>query len=124
LPANDTNLATGFTAQDYADVLTNNEVRVDQSTNGQFAVFLFKDKYSGTDTIAATWEGQSTLAPSSSTVYLQVYNKNSTTWETIASNNTESANTDFFLKGTVTSNLSDYFDANFWISCRVYQEAV
>jgi len=28
------------------------------------------------------------------------------------------------LSGAVSANLEDYFDGEFWIACRVYQEAL
>jgi hypothetical protein len=96
---------------------------VNQISYGGHAVFLFKDKYNKLATIEPTWTGQSDYAPTTSTVYLQIYNRNSTTWETVDSNNTSGADANFTLTGTITTNLSDYFDANWWVSCRVYQEA-
>lgn len=33
------------------------------------------------------------------------------------------ADTDFVLSGVITENLSDYYEANNWIACRVYQLA-
>ena len=80
-----------------------------------------KDKYTQQDSISINCNARSDVAPSSSTVYLQIYNRNSLEWETLASNNTALANIDFDLTGTQTTNLSNYFDANFWVSCRVYQ---
>ena len=67
---------------------------------------------------------RSNRAPLYSPIYLQIYNKTSLTWETININNSEIANTDFYLTGTITSNLNNYFDDDYWISYRIYQEAI
>jgi len=87
------------------------------------AVFLFKDKNinNDTDPVTATWVGKTDLSPVTNPVYLQIYNRNSTTWETIDVNNTASVDTDFVLNATIESVMSDYYDAENWISFRVYQ---
>jgi len=121
LPSDDTNLAVSFTTQEYTDVETEDGVRVSQSSTGDNSIFLFKNKNTQQDNISITCNTRSDLAPLSSTVYLQIYNRNSLEWETLSSNNTALANIDFDLTGTQTTNLSNYFDANFWVSCRVYQ---
>jgi len=56
-------------------------------------------------------------------VQLQIYNRTSGEWETIDTNNTSLADTNFTLTSFVDSNLSDYFDADYWVSCRIYQQA-
>lgn len=62
------------------------------------------------DSIKITVDLQSTLAPTASTVYLQIYNVTTGLWETLASDNTTAANTDFELVGRITANQSDYYD--------------
>jgi hypothetical protein len=125
LPANDADLENAFTSQEYTDVYTDDGVRVAQTALDEFAIFEWKDQNTNnTDQIDVQWNGQTDRAPSASTVYLQIYNRNSTTWETLDSDNTTGADTDFDLTGTQAVNLSDYYDASNWISCRVYQEAI
>ena len=68
------------------------------------------------------WDGQSTLAPSSSTVYLQIYNLVSPGWDPVDDDNASDANTDFQLSGTLL-DLTNYKDAQNIITCRVYQRA-
>ena len=60
------------------------------------------------------------ILTSTSTVYLQIYNRDTTTWETLNSNSTASVNTDFSLIGYV-ADLTNYKDASNVISCRIYQ---
>jgi len=84
-------------------------------------VHQFKDFVGTQDSTVLTCELKSTLAPTTSTVFLQIYNQNSTTWETVDSDNTTGANTDFTLTGAIP-DLTDYTNVNL-VSCRVYQEA-
>ena len=123
LPANDNNLETAFDAAGYDLVFSNDTNRLSQTANNQYAIFEFKDKnLNNTDAITVTWDGQSSLAPSQSEVFLQIYNRSGAgSWTTIDSDNAESANTDFQLSAIVSVGLSDYYDINNIISCRVYQ---
>jgi hypothetical protein len=121
LPGNDDDLENAYSEQDYTDVSTKNDVRVAQSGYGEYVLHQFKDYVGDVNSATPEWEGQTNLAPTSATVYLQIYNRNTTTWDTIASNNSSNADTDFTLTNTV-SDLSNYKDASKVISCRVYQE--
>jgi hypothetical protein len=124
LPGSDDDLETDFTLSDYDDVETDNAVRVAQTATDENAIFQFKKRYPRQQDIYVKWNGQTDLAPTSSTVYLQVYNRRTAAWENIDSDSVTGADTDFDLSGTISTNLDDYFDANFWISARVYQEAI
>ncbi len=122
MPADDNDLETIFGGIDYEKVKYVDSIFVDQTAQGQYGIFLFKNQnINSTDQFTPAWTGQSDLAPSSSTVYLQVYNRTSGLWETLASNNTSAANVSFTLTGTISSNLNNYYDVNKWVSCRVYQ---
>jgi hypothetical protein len=123
LAANDADRENAFTPQEYNDVELDDDNFVDQGATDEFAVFLFKDKNTEQDTINVSWIGKSTLAPSTSIVKLQIYNRNSTTWEDLDSDNATAADTEFTLTGTKSASLGDYFDASFWIACRIWQEA-
>lgn len=123
-PADDTDLATAFTSDDYTAVATDDGNYVSLSSQGNYALFEFKNKVVKGTAFTVTWTGKTDREPSSSTVYLQIYNRNSTTWETIDSDNSSAANADFTLTADVTTNLTNYYDVNGWISCRVYQRAI
>lgn len=112
-----------FGGHDYDDVSTENNVYVTQCATDEYTEFLFKNKHvNSTDGFTTTWKGKTDLAPSDSTVYLQVFNRISGLWETKDSDNTTAANTDFTLTGTVDAGVSDYYDAGNWVAWRVYQE--
>jgi len=123
LPANDDDLETAYTAQNLIDVATKDDVRVGQAAVQEHMVHQYKDYIGANNFCTLEWEGQTTLAPTSSTVYLQIYNRNTTTWDTVDSDNTSSADVDFILTGTV-ADLTNYKDVNSVISCRIYQEAL
>ena len=124
LPTDDTDLETAYGAQGYFNVSLDDNVYETQSASNEYWIKEFKNKHSNNTTpIDVTWKGKSDLAPSSSTVYLQIYNRDSTTWETLDSDNATVANTEFTLTGSQNINLSYYYDANYWVSFRVYQEA-
>jgi hypothetical protein len=125
LPATDSNLSTLFTSTGYSNVATENSVFEDQVATDQYSIQQFKNKGNAvTDNINVSWIGKTSIAPSASTVYLQIYNRNSGLWETLSSNNSSSANTAFTLTGSKTSSLTNYYDGSNWVSCRVYQLAV
>lgn len=124
LGADDTDLENLFTWTEYQNVATNDGTRVAQTATNEYAEFLFKNKNDNTtDSIQVTWDGQSDLAPSSSTVYLQIYNRTTEEWETKDSDNSSAVNTDFELTSTITANLNNYYDVSGWVACRVYQSA-
>lgn len=123
MPGNDTDLETNYAEGDVTDVSTIDGVRVDQTGTMEFIIHQFKDFVGAETAVTFTSVGQSTQAPSVSTVFLQVYNRNSTTWETIDSDNTTAANTNFTLSANV-ADLTNYKDASNVVSGRVYQEAV
>jgi hypothetical protein len=123
LPADDTNLETAYSAQDYLDVATNNEVRVAQTATDEYALHQFKDYVGAYTSTTLEWEGKSDLAPSDSIVKLQIYDQVGHSWTDVDSDNTTGANTDFVLTGGI-ADLTNYKDADKIISCRVYQQAI
>ena len=66
---------------------------------------------------------KSSLAPSESTAYLQIYNQNTSVWETIDTDNTIAADTEFYLEAYV-GDLTNYKDGSDVISIRIYQQQV
>lgn len=123
LGTDDSNLATIFSEQEYTDVGTDNDTYVDLVGTQQYFEFLFKEPNdNSTDSFRITWKGKSSVAPSSYPVYLQIYNRTTTSWTTLTSNNSASANTKFTLTHDITTSMSDYYDANHVISARVYQD--
>jgi hypothetical protein len=121
LPGDDADLETVYSAQDVTDVGTKDDVRVSQNAVAEFAIHQYKDYGGAAGVCDIEWEGQTNYAPTESTVFLQIYNRDTTTWETIDSDNTSAADTDFSLTAHMSS-LTDYKDASNTISCRVYQQ--
>lgn len=123
LPADDTDLETAYDAQDVIDVATKNNVRVSQNATDEYAIHQYKNFVGGENTAFLEWEGQTNCGPSFSTVYLQIYNRDSPAWETVDSDNSSPVDTDFTLSGEIL-DLTNYKDGSQVISCRIYQLAV
>ena len=122
LPGDDTNLETFYSDQDITDVATKDDTRVGQTGKDMYMLHQFKDYIGAITRIKLEWEGQTSQDPSVETVYLQIYNRDTTTWDTVDFDNSSAVNTDFILTADI-SDLTDYKDSNNVISCRVYQSA-
>jgi len=116
-------LENDYSEQDYLDVDTKNDVRVSQSATDEYAIHQFKDYVGASNSVSLEWEGQTNCAPSFSTVYLQIYNHDTSAWETVDSDNSSAVDTDFTLSGNI-ADLTNYKSASNVIVCRVYQKAV
>ena len=123
-PSTDDDLTSSFTEADYTAVSIDDNNKVSQLSTDKYSIFLFKNKHTEKNRIYVNCTIRSDRAPSISPVYLQIFNRTTQLWETLDSNSSESSNTDFTLTGTITTNLSSYFDNEYWISCRIYQRAI
>ncbi len=123
LPTDATDLATIYTSSDYTDVGSSNDVRVEQTGElTEYILHLFKKlNINNTDGIRISVELQAAHAPTVYPVLLQIYNYNAAAWETLDTNNSAAADTDFVLTGRITSGNSNYYTGGDWIACRVYQ---
>lgn len=122
LPTVVTDLATAFTPTEYTQVATDDTDRVDLTVNNIFGIYLFKIQNSNnTDNIDVTWNGQSSQAPTSSPVKLQIWDWEGSIWEDMDEENGVGANTDFNLTGTRSSE-PHHYSGTFVVACRVYQE--
>jgi len=119
LPADDGDLSTSYDAQELIDVSLSDNVWVSQEATSNFAIHQFKNFVGNYATAYLICELQSTFAPSISPVYLQIYHQTNG-WETVDTDNTSAASTDFLLMATI-GDLSGYKDAQDVIACRVYQ---
>lgn len=64
---------------------------------------------------------KSSYAPTSSTVYFQIWNGTTLTWETVDTNAVQAADTVFSLDALVEVNNSNYYDFINQVAVRVYQ---
>ena len=100
-------------------------VYVQQDATGEYSIFLWKNQHSNSnEIIIVQWIGKSDRASSTSTVYLQIYNRNTPAWETLDTDNITAANVEFTLSGFQAANLGHYYDGGNWVACRVYQNAI
>lgn len=123
LPATNADLTTPFSQLDYGNASVADTAWV-ITTGSVYMIHEFKQQgTSNTLGITASWTGQVSLAATLAPVFFQIYNQNSGAWETLSSNSTTAANTDFTLTGSQASNLSNYYDSSLFVSFRVYQNA-
>jgi len=129
LPTDDSTLSSFFTSTDYSDVANVDDTRMDfepSAIEAGYMVKMFRNRNSDNSSqITINWEGQVSIAPSSSTVYLQIYNFDSNSWETLDSKSSGNADEDFTLSGTKSASVSDYYESigsYYWTLCRVYQQ--
>ena len=120
MPNDNVDLENGYTAQEIINISISDNEKTDQTATLEYAIHQFKDAAEGENNCKLTCECSSTLSPTFSTVYLQIYNVNSSTWETLGSNNTAGADEDFTLEATVI-NLTNYKDNDGVVTCRLYQ---
>ena len=124
LPTTNADLATVYTAQDLTDVATDDGIRVAITTDYATGIPIHLYKYLSENpgsAITLTWNGQSSVAPSRKSVYLQIWNFNSSAWETLATESGAAANTDFTMTGVQSTNLAYYYDGGNFVHARVYQ---
>lgn len=88
----------------------------------EYAIYLWKNKNENhSDTIVATWKGQTSLAGSQQPICMQIYNTSTSAWETLTCNTTVAANTNFTLESSINTNVEHYYDADDWVTFRIYQ---
>lgn len=122
LPTDLSPLDASYNSTEITNSSADNSTRVSQTGTGYVIHQRTIKNSNNTDSISVTWNGQTTTPPSSSTVYLQIWNANSSSWETFDSDNSTAKNTDFDLTANITSSLSNYYYGNNWVSIRVYQQ--
>ncbi len=121
LATDDSDLTYFLDDQGYTDVGTDDSAR-DPIASSNYPVFLFKKKHTNnTDLISINWDGQASVAASTNTVYLQMYNYSTSSWVEVNTNTSAAADTDFSMNYTRSEGPSDFYDGNNWIAARVYQ---
>ena len=123
LPSNNADLETIYSNEEVEMVSTDNNIVVGQKGVLQYMIHEFKNSVRSQTSCEIELEAKSDLAPSLSTVYLQIYNPNTNTWVTLDSNHSAHEDINFELKKKIT-NLTTYKDSDQVISCRVYQLAI
>jgi hypothetical protein len=125
LPSTKADLATVYTTQEEWDVYYDDAIRVALiGTASRYLIHQYKKLNDNrSDRIKVRVDLQSTIAPVDSNTYLQIWNGQTNTWETLDSISGSAddypASTDFSLYGDVTD--TSYFDFNNEVAVRVYQ---
>lgn len=112
---------TLYNPAEFTAVSTDDNVYVEQLGVG-YVNHVFKEVHTTTsDRPTITWKGKTDLDPSTSTVYLQIWNNTGGTWETLDSNNSAAVSTEFTLTGAPVSTMTNYYDSSNIVTWRVYQ---
>ncbi|MHA2069985.1 MAG: hypothetical protein ACXABY_36940, partial [Candidatus Thorarchaeota archaeon] len=124
LPSSTSSLTYYLDNTGYTAVATNDNTNYDQATSSSaYPIFQFNEKHTNnTDLITVDWDGQTSMDCSTSTVQLQVYNINQASWDSLATSTGCTADTDFALNASITTSPGDYYDSNYWVYARVYQD--
>jgi hypothetical protein len=83
---------------------------------------MFKDQISPLFGFVVTWSGKTNRDCSISTVYLQVYNRNTMLWETLSSDSTTDAGSTITLSGGRFLGYTNYLNGSNEVAFRVYQQ--
>ena len=124
LPSTKDDLSTIYTTPEEGDVYLDDGRFVDLS--GDASAYLIhqfkKDNDNRHDRIKVKIKLKSTLAPSGSTVYLQLWNGITNSWETMDSEVEKDANEEFSLVADVTeTSYFDFRETFAEVAARVYQ---
>lgn len=119
LPSDETDLETNYSAGDVTDVETENSVFVGQTASGEYAIHKWND-YAATNSCTFTEKGRTNQACWLSPVVLQIYNFDTSTWETLDTDSTTAAGTLFTLTA-YKADLTNYKDGSDYTHCRSYQ---
>lgn len=121
LPANKNDLDTVYSTIEEGNVYYRDGRFVSITATESVVMHLFKKLNNNRrDKVNVEIDLKTTIAPTTSTVYLQVWNGLTNTWETIDSNSTKSANEVFSLAGSI--NDTAYYDFDNEVAVRVWQQ--
>lgn len=127
LPIDNTGLETLYSTDEVTDVGVDNDEYVSicaTSSLGRYKIHQFTYKHTNnTDTISIAVKAKTNKAPSSSEVYLQIYNNTAEEWETLDTESSAEASIEFELNGSKEENLENYYGVSNFVSIRVYQDA-
>ncbi len=117
-----------FDLKGYNAAASDDATRDPLTSSTTYAVFNFARKHPNTNEAPdIRWDGQSSVAPLTRAVTVQAYRFGATNaWETITSNSSGAADTDFELNSTgwtPAGPASEYFDGSTWAYIRAYQNS-
>ncbi len=125
LPTDDSALSTQYTEAEVTKVGTDDTDFVDLVSDiSGYAVHLYKglNPLGESSNADITIIGKSDIATSVKPVYLQIYDRVALTWDTLDTESSAGAGVEFTLSGSITASQTEYYDNNFQVAVRVYQE--
>lgn len=91
----------------------------------EYMIQVFSNTWTNnTDTPRFTYKGRTTMDTRVSPVFIQIYNLNSVSWETLAIVNKVLPDQDFQVTVSQTTNISNYYDSKNIVAFRVYQKVI
>lgn len=124
LPVTGALLPNAFTSVQYGDV-SNDDGDYFIEYGSMYVIRQYKKQWvNNTDNIYFVWKGRSTQSTLVSPILIQIYNVNSSKWETLATANKILADTDFQVSVSQTTSLSNYYDSSNIVTFRSYQLVV
>lgn len=124
LDTNNANIDVSFSSVQVGDV---NADDGDYFTEygSEYMMRQYKYKHvNNTDNIKFVWSGRSTEATNISPILIQIWNVNSTQWETLARETRIAADVDFTATVVQSTNVSNYYDVGNVVTFRSYQQVI
>jgi len=122
LPTTDAELTNLFTATNFSEILSDDNTYQDITGTGFLILQAKKRNSNDTDAITINIRSKSTLAPTTATIYMQLYDYNLDAWETVDTDNVTAVNTEMTLTVNKTSTATDYYNEDKYVTVRLYQE--
>lgn len=124
LPTTAADLINRFTVSQVSDVAGDDEDYFIEYGSEYMIRNYQRQGADNTSTPQFTWRGRTTVPTTSSPMYIQIFNVNSSAWETLAVANILPPDTDFSVTVKQTSNPSNYYDSRNMVTFRSYQQII
>jgi hypothetical protein len=111
----------GYTG--WFQVHTLNNIFYGQSAVEKYSIIQFKDRNFGSkEGLSLTCILKTSLSPAFSSVFIEVFNHSTSTWDVLGENDTAVKNIRFtFLVTILKKDTAKYHDVESWITCRISQ---
>jgi hypothetical protein len=123
LPVTTTSLVGTETSVNYANEMVDDGDYFIQ-TGSKYLIKEYKQTWTNnSDKPSFVWMGRTTYSTLLSPLLIQIYNVSTNTWETLATINNLPADIDSpYITVTQSTNVSNYYDSNFVVTFRTYQQ--
>lgn len=124
IPTTGSNLINAFNIANYSNA-SGDDGDYFVEYGSEYMIRNYKRKNTNnTDAPTMSWKGRTTESTLVSPMLIQIYNVNSAAWETLTTASNIPADTDFSVKVSQTTNISNYYDSSNIVTFRSYQQVV